>query len=415
MSALKAQKVTSHKVVVIGAGPAGLMAAERIASAGYQVDIYDAMPSVARKFLLAGKGGMNITHSEADRLFRQRFYEANDWVSEWLNVFNATDLRDWLDLLGVETFIGTSGRVFPIEMKAAPLLRKWVHRLKQQGVEFHVRHKWLGWQQGCLHFKNIEKDVFVDSNAVLLALGGASWPALGSDAQWVNFLVSKSEFRSFRPANSGFECKWSQYFADHNKGKPIKGVCISLAGDPVDKNKVKGEVMVDEKGLEGSLVYAHSASIRNRIEERGYAEITIDLMPDLLKEEIVSRLNQPKGKMSLSSFMKKKLKLDSVKSMLLRERLSNSEMQDSKVMASYLKAFPLVLTKCFDIEHAISSAGGVKRSALTKELMLINKAGVFCSGEMLDWEAPTGGYLLTASMASGYYAANGLIHWLNER
>ncbi|WP_191602639.1 TIGR03862 family flavoprotein [Marinomonas algicola] len=415
MSVLKDQKVCSHPVVIIGAGPAGLMAAETLAEEGYSVEIYDAMPSVARKFLLAGKGGMNITHSEPEALFKQRFYEANEWVSEWLTSFSPSDLRVWLDRLGVETFIGTSGRVFPVEMKAAPLLRKWVHRLKQQGIVFHSRHKWIGWEKEALLFQRAEERVLVEASAVLFALGGASWPSLGSDAQWVDSLIFAKQYRPFRPANCGFICQWSEYFAIHNKGKPIKGVSISIDGDPIGKNGVKGEVMVDALGLEGSLVYAHSAAIRERIECDGYAKITLDLMPDLSKEEIIIRLNLPKGKSTRSSFLKKRLKLDNVKFMLLRERLSSSELQNNDVLATYLKRFPLTLTACFDIKNAISSAGGIKRSALTEGLMLIHREGVFCAGEMLDWEAPTGGYLLTASFASGRHAGKGMISWLNRR
>ncbi|MFT2110071.1 TIGR03862 family flavoprotein [Marinomonas sp. 2405UD68-3] len=401
-------------VVIIGAGPAGLMAAETLAKAGYQVSIYDAMPSVARKFLLAGKGGMNITHSEAETLFKQRFYEANDWVSEWLESFNVADLRAWLTELGVETFVGTSGRVFPVEMKAAPLLRKWVHRLKQQGVVFHVRHKWLGWQGDALHFQHLEESVFVEAKSILFALGGASWPSLGSDASWITPLTNGEGFRSFRPANCGFKCHWSDYFAKNSKGVAMKGVTISMDGNPVGKNGVKGEVMIDALGIEGSLIYAHASAIRDQIIETGKADLIIDLMPDRSKEDIIKRLKEPKGKSSMVNFLKKKLRLDSVKCMILRERLSQEEMNRPESVAACLKSFELTLTECFDLKNAISSAGGIQREALTSSLMLRQRNGVFCAGEMLDWEAPTGGYLLTACFASGFHAGKGMLNWLNK-
>ncbi len=414
MSVLDSSNVVTNDVVVVGAGPTGLMAAETLAKAGYQVSIYDAMPSVARKFLLAGKGGMNITHSEPEELFRKRFYEANEWVSEWLDSFNGNDLQSWIEELGIETFVGTSGRIFPIEMKAAPLLRKWVQRLKQQGVVFHARHKWVGWHGKALHFQNLDQSVLVQAKSVLFALGGASWPSLGSDASWVKSLTDENTFRSFRPANCGFKCHWSEIFSSTNKGVALKGVAISMEGNPVGKNGVKGDVMIDEFGIEGSLIYAHSSAIREKMAIAGQAQILIDLMPDLSKEEIVKRLLKPRGKSSITSFLKKRLKLEGAKSMLLRERLSSDEMNIPEAVANCLKYFPLTLTDCFDIKNAISSAGGVKRDALTEDLMLKARNGVFCAGEMLDWEAPTGGYLLTACFASGYHAGQGMIDWLEK-
>lgn len=413
MAVAEAFQKNKPTVVVIGAGPAGLMAAETLALAGYAVDIYDGMPSVARKFLLAGKGGMNITHSEPMAAFKTRFYEANDWVSEWIDDFDNNALRAWIHALGVDTFVGTSGRVFPVEMKAAPLLRKWVHRLKEQGVTFHVRHRWHGWNaQGDLCFDHLGNERCVAARAVVLSLGGGSWSTLGSDGAWVNYLPKTVEVAPLKPANCGFYCHWSDFFKDKAKGQPLKGICLSMAGDPVAKNTVKGEAMIDLEGIEGSLVYAHSAAIRKAIERDGVAQVTLDLLPDRSYDALISVLSQPRGKQSLATFLKKRLKLDGIKLALIREQLSSEDMQSSDRLAETIKALPLTLTGTFAIEKAISSAGGVPRDALTPTLMLKQMAGVFCAGEMLDWEAPTGGYLLTASMASGRWAGKGVIEWL---
>ena len=403
----------SASVVVIGAGPAGLIAAETLALAGVQVAVYDAMPSVARKFLLAGKGGMNITHSESVDVFNSRFYEASPWVSQWLKAFSSADLRAWIHELGVETFVGTSGRVFPIEMKAAPLLRKWLHRLKKQGVVFHARHRWVGWgEQGECVFETPLGLSQVAAKGVVLALGGASWPKLGSDASWVPLIEPMAAVTPLKPANCGFVCRWSDFFREKCQGLPLKGVVINMDGNPVGKNGTKGEIMIDAEGVEGSLVYAHSAAIRQQIEATGKASITIDLLPDRSLLEIERVLQSAKGKQSLASFLKKKLKLDSVRFALLRERLSSEQMQDHAALSALLKSYTIELTACFDIRHAISSAGGITQTALEHNLMVRSMPGVFCAGEMLDWEAPTGGYLLTACFASGRYAANGMVTWL---
>ncbi len=406
-------------IAIIGGGPAGLMAAEVLLQAGASVDLFDAMPSVGRKFLLAGKGGLNLTHSEAIEPFVSRYAERAAQVAPWLQAFSPQDLRDWAAGLGVATFVGTSGRVFPTGMKAAPLLRAWLHRLRAAGLRLHMRHRWTGWAPGDaptrLRFATPQGEVLAQPRAVLLALGGASWPQLGSDGAWLPWLAARGvAVAPLRPANCGFDVGWSPYFTQRFAGTPVKSVRLHFDDGHGPAFDRQGEWVVTAGGVEGSLVYAASARLRNAIARDGQATVQLDLLPGRSVAPLGAALAKGRGARSLPNHLKEHAGLDGVKAALLRETLSADQLSarlagDPHGLAAALKAWPLRLTAARPVAEAISSAGGVRFEALDAHAMLRALPGVFCAGEMLDWEAPTGGYLLNASLASGRAAARGLV------
>ncbi len=396
-----------QKVAIIGGGPAGLMAAEVLLQAGVAVDIYDAMPSLGRKFLLAGIGGMNITHAENFDNFVSRYGEQSANIKPLLQQFGAEQLREWICNLGVESFVGTSGRVFPLEMKAAPLLRKWLHRLREAGVKIHTRHRWIGWQDEHLLFATESGEKTVKADAVLLALGGASWPVLGSDGAWFTLLQErKIGLAALQPSNCGFDVRWSHFFAEKFAGSPLKHVAV---------NSKAGECVITANGVEGGLVYLLSASLRNKIAQEGSAVLLLDLAPDTSESELLKALEKPRGKRSASEHLRRCTGIDGVKSALLREHFSTDVFNNMEQLAAAIKAVPITLNATRPVEEAISTAGGVQFASLDKNLMLREFPGVFCAGEMLDWEAPTGGYLLTACFSSGRAAGQGVLDWLNQK
>lgn len=404
-----------HTVAVVGGGPAGLMAAEVLSAAGLHVHVYDAMPSVGRKFLLAGRGGLNLTHSEPGDLFASRFAERRSHVEPLLRGFGADALRDWARGLGVETFVGTSGRVFPTDMKAAPLLRAWLHRLRAAGVQFHMRHRWVGWTAGedaptTLHFKTPEADVRAEASAVVLALGGASWPRLGSDGAWVPWLRSRGvDVDALKPANCGFDVGWRDHFASRFAGQPFKSVAVEFVDNQGRRFSKRGEFVATSTGIEGSLIYAAASLLRDEIEASGHATLLLDLLPDRTAEQVHAAVMHPRGSRSLSSHLKGRLGLDGIKAGVLHEVMGRDGMHAGEPLSRAIKALPLRLNAPRPVDEAISSAGGVRFDSLDVRLMLKVLPGVFCAGEMLDWEAPTGGYLMTASMASGVAAARGVL------
>lgn len=404
----------SPLVAIIGGGPAGLMAAETLALAGVRVALHDAMPSVGRKFLLAGVGGMNITHSEASATFVGRYREAAPWVDEWLQVLDGPSLREWIHGLGIDTFIGSSGRVFPADMKAAPLLRAWLKRLRDLGVQLHTRHRWAGWDENRhILFDTPQGQISLRADATVLALGGGSWARLGSDGSWVARLRQQGVMiRDLQPSNCGFIATWSEHLRQRFAGQPLKSVIASLTTAQGERITRRGECILTADGLEGSLIYALSAPLRELIYARGHADLVLDLAPDRRAEQLATLLSQPRRGQSLSSLLRKRAGLDALKIALLHECLSKQQMADAHQLAAAIKQLPLRLLDTRPLDEAISSAGGVMQSALDQRLMLKAMPGVFCAGEMLDWEAPTGGYLLTACFASGRVAAKGVIEWL---
>ncbi|MDD5057409.1 MAG: TIGR03862 family flavoprotein [Sideroxydans sp.] len=470
-------------VAVIGGGPAGLMAAEVLARGGAHVEVFDAMPSVGRKFLMAGKGGMNITHAEDFDIFLTRYGARREHIEPLLRAFPPDALRAWIHDLGITTFVGTSHRVFPADMKAAPLLRAWLHRLRESGVIFHARHRWCGWdEQGALRFATPHGELRMNpenplaetspppcrgrvregvetlplsistpiracvvgasapynhglplagatfplqggrsgfgsngffemkADAVVLALGGGSWPQLGSDGAWVTLLEQRGiTIAPLRPSNCGFEIAWSAHFREHFSGEPLKSVAATF-GDV----RKQGECLISAHGIEGGLIYALSAALRDEIERKGHATLHLDLLPDWTMQKVQNEVSHPRGARSLSSHLQSRLGLKGVKANLLREVLSAEQMHDTNLLAHTIKALPLRLIAPRPLSEAISSAGGVTFAALDKNLMLKELPGVFCAGEMLDWEAPTGGYLLSACFASGYVAGKGATDWLKH-
>ncbi len=395
-------------VHVIGAGPAGLMAAERLAQAGVDVVVHEAMPSVARKFLMAGRGGLNLTHSEAMEGFVGRYGAAGGAVAAWLERFSPTHLIGWAEGLGQATFTGSSGRVFPRAMKASPLLRAWLGRLNGLGVEVRTRSRWVGRRDGAWVFATPEGERVERPDAVVLAMGGASWPRLGSDGAWAAMLEGV-EVAPFRPSNVGFDVAWSEVFAERFAGQPLKPVAMTF-GDQT----VRGEAMLTRYGLEGGAVYALSAGLRDAIERDGSAVLTVDLRPDLSVEALAGRLAKPRGKDSVTNWLRKAGGLSAPAVGLLRE-IPGELPAGSDKLARRIKAVRLTLTGVQGLARAISSAGGVKLDQVDEGLMLTAMPGVFVAGEMLDWEAPTGGYLLQASTASGVVAADGVVRWLAGR
>lgn len=390
-------------VHVIGAGPAGLMAAEVLARGGAAVTVHDRMPSPARKFLMAGRGGLNLTHSEPMERFGTRYGTAAEAVAPWLAAFSPADLTAWAEGLGQETFVGTSGRVFPKAMKASPLLRAWLARLAALGVDVRVRSRWTGWRDGALRFETPDGERLERPDAVVLALGGASWPRLGSDAAWAGWV---EDVEPFRPANGGFNVSWSPAFIERFAGQPLKSAGFSFGG-----RTVRGEAMIARYGIEGGAVYALSAALRDAVAVEGSAVLTVDLRPDWTVEALAARLEGSRGKDSVSNWLRKAAKLSPVAIGLMREIPGDVPMGADK-LARRIKAVRLTLTGVQGLERAISSAGGVRLTAVDDRLMLTARPGVFVAGEMLDWEAPTGGYLLQAAMASGVVAARGALDWL---
>ena len=466
------------QVIVIGAGPAGLMAAEVLAAAGVAVHVYDAMPSVGRKFLLAGKGGLNLTHSEPAAIFATRYGARQGAMAPWLDAFGANEVRDWAMGLGVQTFVGTSGRVFPTDMKAAPLLRAWMHRLRHGvtgggggpnsgaagggcgssvPVTFHMRFRWVGWDdnidtidtldpigsrpaRGRLIFDTPTGQVQAQADAVVLALGGGSWARLGSDGAWVPLLAARGvTVAPLLPSNCGFDVQggWSAHFSERFAGQPFKSVALqcnvistststltatdtATVTDPAAPlapktfNR-KGEFVATATGVEGSLVYAASSLLRDAITANRQATFYLDLLPDMPPGKVLAEVAHPRGSRSLSSHLKSRLHLEGIKAGILYERLSKAQMNDPAQLAQAIKALPITLVATRPLDEAISSAGGVVFEAVNPELMLTGLPGVFCAGEMLDWEAPTGGYLLTACLASGYGAGQGVKRFLEVK
>lgn len=448
-------EVAARGAVVVGGGPAGLMAADVLSAAGVQVDLYDAMPSVGRKFLLAGKGGLNLTHSEGADRFAQRYGARRQQIEALLRNFSAATpagvqpaswglgVRAWAQGLGVETFVGTSGRVFPGDFKAAPLLRAWLQRLRHPAeggpaVRFHMRHRWQGWAEDgrSLVFETPAGRTSVQAGAVVLALGGGSWSRLGSNGAWVPVLGARGvAVAPLLPANCGFDVApasswgegetapiqavaapagWSAHFASRHAGQPFKTVALKFGLDQGARFERRGEFVATATGIEGSLVYAVSALLRDEILRRGHATVHVDLLPDLSAERVQAEVQHPRGSRSLASHLKGRLGLDGVKMAAIYEVLGREGVHDLDRLARAIKALPLRLVAARPLDEAISTAGGVLFEALTGTLMCEALPGVFCAGEMLDWEAPTGGYLLTACLASGFRAGQGALGWLRS-
>ena len=399
------------KVIIVGGGPAGLMSAQIIASAGHQVKIYDAMPNFGRKFLLAGRGGLNLTHSQSFEKFVKNYFENQDWLEPCIKEFDANDLQKWCHELGQETFIGSSGRVFPKSMKTSPLLRSWLRKLDNLGVKFFPNHQWLGFDNQDLIFKNRENNLIHEkSDATLLALGGASWPQLGSNGKWVDILSNYDvKIAKLEPANCGFMVNWSDYFKQKFAGTPLKSIAVT-------HNNIthKGEFIITKNGIEGNAVYALSSYLRETIKKDGKAILYLDLRPEMSLENLEKKL-AIQNKKSFSNYLQKAGFANYTNS-LLREligldKINNANSHD---LANYLKNLPITLIATSDINRAISSAGGIKKESFDDNFMLKNLAGVFAVGEMLDWEAPTGGYLLQACFSTAVRASKGVLKFLEK-
>lgn len=405
------------------------MAAELLSQAGRSVALFDAKPSVGRKFLLAGRGGLNLTHSEPLALFKSRFAERSTQLSPLLDAFGPDALRAWAQGLGIGTFVGSSGRVFPTDMKAAPMLRAWLHRLRSQGVRFHMRHRCLGWADGgsaeqhVWRFATPDGEQQVHATATVLALGGGSWARLGSDGAWVPWLQARGvAVAPLRAANCGFDvaptgperAHWSEHLRSRFAGQPIKPVCLSFTDLQGHTRQQQGEFVLTETGIEGSLIYAFSAAIRDRIEADGQATVHLKLLPSHTPEAVLAETRRPRGPRSLSTHLKSRLGLQGLKMALLHELLSPEQLNDPEALAQAIQALPITLSAARPMDEAISTAGGVRFEALDEHLMLRTMPGVFCAGEMLDWESPTGGYLLTACLATGRQAAMGVLKHLSH-
>ncbi|WP_119678165.1 TIGR03862 family flavoprotein [Indioceanicola profundi] len=399
----------SRRVAVVGGGPAGLMAAEVISAQGIPVDVYDAMPSVGRKFLMAGRGGLNITHSEPLDRFLTRYGSARPLFERLLKRFTPSDLRAWCEGLGVPTFVGSSGRVFPETFKASTLLRAWLRRLDGQGVRVHTRHRWSGWDaDGALTFATPGGSLSITPTATVLALGGASWPRLGSDGGWAPLLEERGiALAPFHPSNSGFDVAWSPGFVERAEGEPLKRIALTFGG-----RTVKGELVITRTGLEGGALYALSAAVRDAILAAGKAVVSLDLKPDLSTAQIAGKLGRVSSGESLANRLRKALTLGPPTGALIREFADPADLATPGRLAQVVKALPVPLTGLRGLDRAISSAGGVRLDALDEHLMLPRLPGVFVCGEMLDWEAPTGGYLLQGCFASGVAAGEGVVERL---
>jgi uncharacterized flavoprotein (TIGR03862 family) len=416
------------RVLVVGGGPAGLMAAECLSGSGIAVDLYDAMPSVGRKFLLAGQGGLNLSHSEPVDSFLSRYGKRRGALTPWLEGFGAEQVQTWAASLGIDTFVGSSGRIFPSDMKAAPLLRAWLHRLRHPAagpsVRFHMRHRWQGWADtalgaaATLRFETPTGLVEAHGDAIVLALGGASWARLGSDGAWVSTLTARDvDVAPLRPSNCGFDVfgGWSSHFQERFAGQPFKSVALTVSDADGWVHRRKGEFVATGSGIEGSLVYAYSSILRDEIESHGQAVVTLDLLPDVALGRVQSEVSHPRGSRSLSNHLKSRLGIDGIKAAILYERLGPLRMQEPGLISDAIKGLPLVLSAPRPVDEAISTAGGVCFEVLNDRLMVKHIPGLFLAGEMLDWEAPTGGYLLTACLASGHHAAQGVIEFLRDK
>lgn len=399
-------------IAIIGAGPAGLMAAEVLSAAGVDVSVFERKPSIGRKFLMAGRGGLNLTHTEDFDSFIQKYGSKADALRPLIQDFTPQDLRNWCVGLGEKTFVGSSGRVFPESFKASPLLRAWKTRLENQGVTFLLNHDWQGWQESALSFQTAQAPLHITPDATLLALGGASWPRLGADGSWMDILAAqKIDTAPLRPANCGFNVAWSSVFAERFAGQPLKSVVFSF-----QDQTIHGECIVTEKGLEGGAIYALSATLRDEVERNGTARLMLDLKPELDLITLQQRLQKPRAALSLSNYLRKTLNLSPLVIGLLMERHDRQQLgkYSPAQLAQCLKACPIDIQNPFGITRAISTAGGVLFSSVDENFMLLKKPGVFVAGEMLDWEAPTGGYLLQACMANGVAVAKGMLRWLSQ-
>jgi len=406
------------RLAIVGGGPAGLMAAEVARAAGVEVDLFEAKGSVGRKFLIAGKGGLNLTHGEPRPGFDARYGARAREVGAWLDDFDADALREWARGFGIDTYIGTSGRVFPTDRKAAPLLRGWVRRLREDGVRFHVQHRWLGWREdGALRFATPDGEIGVRADATVLALGGGSWPELGSDGAWVSALQSRGvDVAPLQPSNCGFDIGWSEHFASRHAGAPLKPVVAHWHDASGHPHELQGECVVTQTGIEGSLVYALSAMLRDAIAAQGEVTLELDLAPGRELHRLRADLEKPRGGRSLTEHLRRQAGIEGVKAALLYEVLGKDAMQDTQLLSRTIKRLPLRLLRARPIAEAISSAGGVRLEAVDAATLMVDAMpGVFCAGEMLDWEAPTGGYLLTACYASGVRAGRGAVEWLRKR
>ncbi|MGZ9097845.1 MAG: NAD(P)/FAD-dependent oxidoreductase [Micavibrio sp.] len=402
------------EIAIIGGGPAGLMAAEVIASAGHAVTVYERKPTPGRKFLMAGRGGLNLTHSEEYEPFIARYGRAAEWLAPVIQKFPPSALQDWCEGLGQPTFVGTSGRIFPESLKASPLLRAWKARLDQLGVRFVFQQDWTGWDaDGSLLIADEQGQVTtIKPDATILALGGASWPKLGSDGGWVAILKAQGiPVTPLRPANCGFAVAWSDHFRERFAGQPLKPVTLRFAG-----KTVQGEVMITANGVEGGAIYALSAALRDEIDLNGAATMMCDLRPGLSAADLVERLQTPRGSQSLSTYLQKSGGLSPVAINLIRE-VAGKDIPDQTphALAQQIKNLPLTVTAPFPLDRAISTAGGIPRDAFDDHFMLRARPGVFVAGEMLDWEAPTGGYLLQATFSTAVAAANGVLDWLTSK
>ncbi|MGH8175547.1 MAG: TIGR03862 family flavoprotein [Steroidobacter sp.] len=406
----------SRRLAIIGGGPAGLMAAGAARAAGVEVDVYEGKGSVGRKFLLAGKGGLNLTHSEEFSSFIRRYGARCEEVHRWLSLFGPQAVRDWARELGVETFVGSSGRVFPSDLKAAPLLRRWVRRLRDQGVRFHVHHYCIGIDMDTsVRFETPAGLRIIDANSVVLAMGGASWPELGSDGRWTEWLESRGvQIAPLRAANCGFDVGWSDIFAQRFAGAPVKTVRISTADEHGGSRSLQGEFVITSTGVEGSAIYALSSTLRDAIDSNGSIEIRLDLTPQRELDYLHDKLSGPRGARSLTEHLRRQIGLAGVKVGLLFETTPKEALHDPARLAAAIKSTTLKLVRARPVSEAISSAGGIRFDALDDQLMIKALPGVFCAGEMIDWEAPTGGYLLTACFASGRVAGLGAATFLNN-
>jgi uncharacterized flavoprotein (TIGR03862 family) len=410
----------SLSIAIIGGGPAGLMAAEAVLQGAepgdVEVDLYDAMPSVGRKFLLAGKGGLNLTHWEPPEPFLARYGAARDRLAPFLKAFGADDLRAWAGALGIATFVGSSGRVFPVGMKAAPLLRAWLQRLRATGLDVHARYRWHGWSGDALRFDTPHGERTARADAVVLAAGGASWPQLGSDGAWVPLLAERGvPVTTLRPANCGFDVRWSEHLRARFAGEPVKTIVASFTDGTGREHRQAGEFVITETGVEGGVIYALSAFLRERIYSAGTALLFLDLAPGWELSRLAAELSHPRGRRSLSSHIQGRIGLKGARMGLLREVVPTADLADPLHLAEAIKALPLTLVAPRPLAEAISTAGGVAFEALDEHLMVRAMPGVFCAGEMLDWEAPTGGYLLTACFATGRAAGVGALRWLRMK
>jgi len=411
------EDITGAKVIVIGGGPAGLMAAEVLARAGVSVDLYESMPTLGRKFLRAGLGGLNITHSEAYEDFCSRYTDKQNQMKVFLDAFPPEALRQWVHNLGIKTFVGTSGRVFPTEMKAAPLLRTWLHRLREEGVRFHLNNSWLGFSDdGALLMESQSEQFALKADAAILALGGASWPQLGSTGTWTPWLQQRGvEMSPWLSANSGFDVAWSAHLREKFAGAPLKSVSLTFTDLNGVSESRQGELLIAEYGIEGSLIYAFSRRLRDYLNVHGQASFNLDLLPGRSAERVLADLSKPRGSRSMSRHLQSCLGDNALKRALLYEVLSREQIADPTILAKYIKALPITVTATRPLAEAISTAGGVCFTEVDQNLMLKALPGIFVAGEMIDWEAPTGGYLLSGCFATGQWAGHGVLRWLREK